>query len=154
MSSVRIFLLLNHSKIMMKERKIFQPLTSENICEIYKLLNREGFISFSLNKESVSKTESLVYNITNAHFGVEPYISDEEKAVAYLYFLIKNHPFVDGNKRTAVLSFEVICRVNNLNPNYGDFTLDQLAIYIEQTKTSDHQDFIKTVTFLLFNLNK
>ena len=37
--------------------------------------------------------------------GVDVYKSVEEKAANFLYTLIKNHPFVDGNKRRAATLF-------------------------------------------------
>lgn len=35
-----------------------------------------------------------------------------EQAAAYLYHLSKNHPFVDGNKRTAFAAMDTFLRVN------------------------------------------
>lgn len=37
--------------------------------------------------------------------GEELYPSIEEKAAHLLYFIIKNHPFVDGNKRSGAYAF-------------------------------------------------
>ena len=37
--------------------------------------------------------------------GEELYPSIEEKAAHLLYFIVKNHPFVDGNKRSGAYSF-------------------------------------------------
>jgi death-on-curing protein len=48
-----------------------------------------------------------------ATFGGEPIISDViEIAAAYLFYLCKNHPFVDGNKRTALASCVVFLSEN------------------------------------------
>lgn len=50
-----------------------------------------------------------------ATFGGEPMISDPvELAAAYLFYLCKNHPFVDGNKRTALASCLVFLNQNKL----------------------------------------
>lgn len=38
-------------------------------------------------------------------FGQDAYPTIEEKAAHLLYFIVKNHPFNDGNKRTAAFSF-------------------------------------------------
>ena len=70
--------------------------------------------------------------------------------MAYLYFLIKDHPFTDGNKRTASLVFEVVCDINDLNPNFKEFTLDQLAVFIEKVKEDNHQEVIKAISSILF----
>ncbi len=48
-----------------------------------------------------------------ATFGGEAIISDVvELAAAYLFYLCKNHPFVDGNKRTALASCLVFLSEN------------------------------------------
>jgi prophage maintenance system killer protein len=129
---------------MTKEKNKFQQIESQTVCKIYKLLNREKLISFAITKEAINKVDALVGNINSTYFGHELYKSREEKSVAYLYFLIKNHPFTDGNKRTAALTFEVVCYLNDLEPNYGNFTLDELAVFIEGHKTEDHQKLSKT----------
>lgn len=135
---------------MTREKKKYQLLTSENICATYKLLYKEGLVSFPLIQESCNKVEAIVANINSSYFGEEIYDSSGEKAVAYLYFIIKNHPFVDGNKRTACLVFSIVCDLNGLIPKYEGFSLDELAVFIENHKEKDHQEFIKLVARLLF----
>ncbi len=40
--------------------------------------------------------------------------STSEQAAAYLYHIIRNHPFADGNKRTALMSALVFLGLNGL----------------------------------------
>ena len=48
----------------------------------------------------------------------QPLISDPiEIAAAYLFYLCRNHPFNDGNKRTALAACLVFLETNNLLPN-------------------------------------
>lgn len=55
-----------------------------------------------------------------ASFGGEPLIKDPiEIAAAYLFYLCRNHPFVDGNKRTALASALVFLEENGLLPDPG-----------------------------------
>ena len=138
---------------MMKEKKIFQPLSSNNVFQIYESLLKYELIAFPLTAEAKSKVESLVSTITGNYFGKEIYETTEEKVVAYLYFLIKDHPFTDGNKRTATLSFAILCDLNHLTV-YPEYILDSLAIYIEKIKTIDHHSVIKTLSDLLFAPNQ
>jgi death-on-curing protein len=50
-----------------------------------------------------------------ASFGGEPLIKDPiEIAAAYLFYLCRNHPFVDGNKRTALAATLVVLVRNGL----------------------------------------
>lgn len=67
-----------------------------------------------------------------------------------MYFLIKDHAFTDGNKRTGSFMFSIMCDLNNLKPNYKHFTLDQLAVFIEQQKDEDHHEWIRVIAMALF----
>lgn len=134
----------------MPEKKKFQQIESKAICEIYNLLKRQGFVSFHIREESIKKVDALTISINSLHFGEEIYKTPEEKAVAYLYFIIKSHPFVDGNKRTAALTFAVVCDLNKLKPKYKDATLDEIVVFIEQSKTNKHQEFIRSLADFLF----
>lgn len=52
-----------------------------------------------------------------ATFGGESPFSDlAEVAAAYLFYLCKNHAFVDGNKRTAMTAAIVFLRLNQVEP--------------------------------------
>lgn len=55
-----------------------------------------------------------------ASFGGEPLMRDGiEIAAAYLFYLCRNHPFVDGNKRTALATCLVFLESNELLPDPG-----------------------------------
>lgn len=48
----------------------------------------------------------------------QPLISEPiEVGAAYLYYLCRNHPFVDGNKRTALAACLIFLEANDLLPN-------------------------------------
>lgn len=93
----------------------------------------------------------MTNSITGSYFGRNIYPAIELKSVAYLYFIIKDHPFTDGNKRTASLVFEVVCNINNLQPNYSVFTLDKWAVFIEKIQERDHQKVIGELARILFS---
>jgi death-on-curing protein len=55
-----------------------------------------------------------------ASFGGQPLILDPiEISAAYLFYLCRNHPFVDGNKRTALAVSLVVLSGNQLLPDPG-----------------------------------
>ncbi len=56
-------------------------------------------------EKDVGSLEGILGNVTQAVFGKDVYASIEEKAAHLLYFVVKNHPFTDGNKRTGAFSF-------------------------------------------------
>lgn len=60
-------------------------------------------------------------------------------AAAYLFHLIKNHPFVDGNKRTAVATTLMFLQSNECVVTLGDQQLYQLAIDVAESKMSKQE---------------
>jgi len=51
-----------------------------------------------------------------------------EMAAAYLYHLVMNHPFVDGNKRVVLESAFIFLEINNENFNASDQELVDLVL--------------------------
>ncbi len=49
--------------------------------------------------------EGIFGNVFQSIFSKDAYPSVEEKAAHLLYFIVKNHPFTDGNKRTGAFAF-------------------------------------------------
>jgi death on curing protein len=74
----------------------------------------------------------------------EPLISDPtEIAAAYLFYLCRNHPFIDGNKRTALAACLVFVESNGLLPNtklptseWETFVLDVAASQLDRDQTT------------------
>jgi death-on-curing protein len=77
-----------------------------------------------------------------ASFGGEPVYTDLiEVAGAYLFFLCRNHPFVDGNKRAALGACIVFLRLNGIEPqsdsqSWEDLTLDVAASRLDRDQTT------------------
>jgi len=57
-----------------------------------------------------------------------------EKASAYLYHLIKNHPFNDGNKRTAYVAALVFLTINQAPIKFKINDLEQIVINVANGK--------------------
>ncbi len=80
------------------------------------------------------RDESLLLSALEAPFhtfdGEYLYPTIKEKASRLGYGIIKNHPFVDGNKRIGVLVMLVFLEVNNIYLTYRDEELVELAINI------------------------
>ena len=74
----------------------------------------------------------------------EPLLADPvEIAAAYLFYLCRNHPFVDGNKRVALATCLVFLSENGLLPNehldadaWEALTLDVAASRLDRTRTA------------------
>lgn len=74
--------------------------------------------------------ESAVHAPFQDYFGVELYPSVAEKAARLCYGLAKNHPFFDGNKRTALHTMLVYLAVCDLMLDADDGVLERLIIDI------------------------
>lgn len=68
-----------------------------------------------------------------------------EMAAAYLYHLAMNHPFVDGNKRTALVCALVFLEFNGIGikPDHGAFTEFVFAVAKGQKDKSQVASFLK-----------
>ena len=105
-------------------------LTKDNILTLYKIMvdNTGGTIGI--------RDTSLLESALNAPFQTfgdeELYPSIIEKASRLCYGLIKNHPFIDGNKRIGVYAMLVFLELNNFNLNFSDEEIINIAL-----KTAD-----------------
>jgi len=68
-------------------------------------------------------------------FGEERHKSVYNKAAAYLFYIARNHPFLDGNKRTASATALMFLRSNGEVPRYDvDKFLEFVVSVAEGTK--------------------
>jgi death-on-curing protein len=64
-----------------------------------------------------------------------------EVAAAYLFYICGNHPFLDGNKRTAMMAAIVFLRLNGIesapdSDQWEEFVLDVAASKIDRDETA------------------
>lgn len=57
-------------------------------------------------------------------------------AAAYLFHIVRNHPFVDGNKRVGAVSAIVFLRLNDQDLNLTERRLESLVKSIAEGSTS------------------
>lgn len=91
-------------------------------------------------------------------FGEEVYPSIEEKASNLLYFIVKNHSFLDGNKRIAAAIFLYFMNANRLlyyedgSKRIADNTLVAITLMIAESNPTE-KDLIIKVLVNLINVN-
>jgi len=75
----------------------------------------------------------------------------EEKAAHLLYFVIKDHPFSDGNKRIGAFLFLLFLKENNLLEQSGinDTGLVALALLIAESDPRQKELMIRLIMNLL-----
>ena len=85
-------------------------------------------------------------------FGGKPvYATVEEKAAHLLYFMVKNHPFSDGNKRSGAFAFVWFLRrvgvkgARNINPA----ALTAITLLITESNPKKKEQMVALVTQML-----
>lgn len=136
--------------------KEYVELTSDDLLksinELKKELIKKGEATelFATEREK-NNIKNIFGNIMQSFGGIDLYPTVEEKASNLLYFMIKNHPFVDGNKRSAAYSFIWFLQQNNiLNLNkITPETLTTLTLLIAESNPIDKNKMIKLILQLL-----
>ena len=111
---------------------------------------RFGDESDLFGKEKDDSFKGSIGNIYQSFDGHDVYESLEEKAANLLYFITKNHSFLDGNKRIAATVFLYFLDKNNALFNEGekriaDVTLVALTIMIAESRPDEKEMMISVV---------
>lgn len=69
------------------------------------LLDKSEATDIFGNERYTGAVSGIVGNVMQSFGGNELYPTAEEKAAHLLYFMVKNHPFTDGNKRSGAYAF-------------------------------------------------
>ncbi len=91
----------------------------------------------------------LLGSIEQTMFGEPLYRSREEKAAHLLYFVIKDHPFSDGNKRIGSFMFLLYLQQENMSMTINDNALTALALLIAESNPVNKELMIRLVVNLL-----
>jgi len=71
--------------------------------------------------------------------GRSPFTDLVEVAAAYLFYLCRNHPFNDGNKRAAIASAIVFLRLNGIEPAADSEAWEKLMLDVAASKLDREQ---------------
>jgi prophage maintenance system killer protein len=99
--------------------------------------------------------DALMGNLDQSVFGAPAYPSVEAKAAHLLYFVIKNHPFSDGNKRSGAFLFvDFLHRNGRLlgsdgQPVINDIGLAALALLVAESDPAQKETMIRLVMNML-----
>ncbi|MDD2907451.1 MAG: virulence protein RhuM/Fic/DOC family protein [Candidatus Gracilibacteria bacterium] len=136
----------------------------------YKLDSEEALLSLMELKENlINKNEAtdlfakqrenealkgIFGNIYQTFGGIDLYNSVEEKSANLLYFIVKDHPFYDGNKRSGAFLFILFLAKNHIlfdnngNKKINDRALVAITLLIAESNPKDKEIMVK----LLINL--
>jgi len=91
-------------------------------------------ITVSVVAASENLLVSAVLTPQSSFGGKSPYADIVEIAAAYLFYICKNHPFVDGNKRTAMMAAIVFLRLNGIEPLPDSAEWERLMLDVASSK--------------------
>ena len=123
-----------------------------NIINTLKFNNDSNLFALERNKG----LDSIINSIYQSFDGKDLYISIEEKAANFLYLIVKNHVFIDGNKRIAATLFIYFLGYYNLLYKYGKQIIDNntlvaITLLIAQSNPKEKNILIDLVMNFLTN---
>ena len=93
--------------------------------------------------------KAILGNIEQTMFGEPLYRSREEKAAHLLYFVVKDHPFTDGNKRIGSLLFLLYLNQEGVAHRLNPQALTALTLLIAESASSGKDLMVRLIVNLL-----
>ena len=125
--------------------------TIEAISKLKTDLKTKKEASDSFGNQRDQSFEGIIANLYQTFSGDELYPNIEAKAAHLLYFIIKDHPFTDGNKRIGAFLFILFLSNNeylfkaNGERKINDNALVALALLIAQSNPKQKDIMIKLI---------
>ena len=113
-------------------------LTIDQVVEIHDEAIREFGGIHGLRSQDL--LESSVLQPQQSAFSEDAYPTLASKAAAYAYFICLNHPFLDGNKRTAVDTMLAFLYLNACQISEPDDALENVIVAVA-AKDMSKEDF-------------
>ena len=113
--------------------------------EIVREIHAEAIAKFG-GSDGVRDSALLESAVAAPHAsfgGKSPYRDLAEVAAAYLYYLCRNHPFIDGNKRAALGACIVFLRLNGVEPRPDGPEWEELVLAIAAGRLDREQATIR-----------
>jgi prophage maintenance system killer protein len=117
--------------------------------------HKKGRPSGLFGREKDQSFKGSLGAIYQTYDGKEVYPSIEEKAAHLLYFVVKNHSFIDGNKRIGAFLFIWFLDASGIlyaadgRKRIGDNTLVALTLMIAESRPEDKEIIIKVIVNLI-----
>jgi len=82
---------------------------------------------------------SAVLTPQSSFGGESPYTDIVDVAAAYVFYICRTHPFVDGNERTAMMAAIVFLRVNGIEPQPDSERWEKLMLGVAESRLDRDQ---------------
>ena len=129
---------LNYNQILKEIKELKQYLFSKN----------QASELFGMQKDN--SFQGIIEHIFQTFDGVELLPTIEEKAANLLYYIVKDHPFIDGNKRIGAYVFIRFLEKNNLlNENINFTSLITLTLLLAKSNPDEKEVIINLIMNLL-----
>ena len=118
-------------------------------------LMAKGQASMLFGNEREDGLAALLGNIDQTVFGEPAYPTQESRAAHLLYFVVKNHPFSDGNKRIGAFLFAGFLHRNDRlfdadgRPVINDIGLAALSLLVAQSRPDEKAVLIRLIMNML-----
>ena len=124
------------------------------IAQLKDELIKKGEATELFGREKAGEFEGILRNIYQTFGGVDLLESVEEKAANLLYYIIKGHPFNDGNKRIGAFMFILFLSKNNmLYKSNGELKINDNALVALSLMTAKSDQKQKdTIINLIVNI--
>ncbi len=143
---------LPKGKLTKKVVKLTADKIADNLTELkLSLLASNQATDIFGQERSDGSVSGIVGNVMQSFGGKELYPTAEEKAAHLLYFIVKNHPFVDGNKRSGAFSFVLFLRqagildTSKLTPS----ALTAITVMVAESRPEHKEKVIKLILNLV-----
>ncbi len=116
-----------------------------------KLIRKDEATELFATDRNRGSLEGIVGNVMQMFSGAYVYESIEAKAAHLLYFVVKNHPFVDGNKRSGAFAF-VWFLEKSKRLDIGRMTpeaLTALTLLVAESNPADKENIVKLIMKLI-----
>jgi prophage maintenance system killer protein len=151
----------DHQRVQLREVSPgpVSPLTAEEARRVVKQLRERFGGSVLFGKEKDAGLEGSLAAVVQTFGGNDVYPSLEEKAANLLYFLTKNHHFVDGNKRIGAALFLWFLEKNGVlyrpdrTKRIADNALVAMTLLIAESRPEEKDVLTRVVVNLINKRN-
>jgi prophage maintenance system killer protein len=127
----------------------------EAIVELKSVLMKKGDATVLFGQEKAGEFKGNLLNIYQSFGGVDLLPSTEQKAANLLYYIVKGHPFNDGNKRIGAYLFILFLHKNGIlhkesgEPKINDNALAALTLLVATSMPEQKEIIIRLIMNML-----
>ena len=131
-------------------KKDTYQLTYEECRELIASMSFGSSSTIFGREKSKGALKGIIDSVYQSAFGEDAYPSIQEKAANLLYFIVKDHPFIDGCKRIAASIFIYFLNQNNLlfrneEKIISDSSLVAITLLLAESKPEEKEMMVNVV---------